>query len=157
MRRTIVLGVLAAALAAAVPMPLQTADASPRATCRPTPGDALGPFYEPNAPRRNKVGTGYVLTGTVRSAATCRAIPRARIELWLAGPDGEYADAYRATVVATATGGYRFTSHFPPPYSGRPSHIHIRVTARGFRPLVTQHYPKAGRTSARFNLVLRRR
>jgi hypothetical protein len=37
--------------------------------CTPTPADALGPFYLPDAPVRAKVGHGYVLRGTVRSAA----------------------------------------------------------------------------------------
>jgi hypothetical protein len=31
------------------------------AACPATPGDALGPFYEPNAPVRSKVGTGHVM------------------------------------------------------------------------------------------------
>jgi len=133
------------------------ANAAPPKTCKPTAADSLGPFYEPNAPVRTNVGAGHVLTGTVRSAATCRVIPRARVELWLAGRDGEYADAFRATVIASRAGAYRFESHFPPPYQGRPSHIHIRVSAPGFRTLVTQYYPAAGRAQGRFELVLRRR
>jgi protocatechuate 3,4-dioxygenase beta subunit len=124
--------------------------------CRPTRADALGPFYEPRAPVRAKVGTGYVLTGRVLAARTCRAIPRARIELWLANPQGQYDDAHRATVFAGRRGGYRFESSKPPSYESRPPHIHIRVSARGFRTLVTQHYPRAGRSSAVFNLVLTR-
>jgi protocatechuate 3,4-dioxygenase beta subunit len=132
---------------------------SPQAAsgCRPTPPDSLGPFYEPGAPVRSKVGNGYVLTGRVLAARTCRAIPRARIELWLANPSGEYDDAHRATVIAGRRGGYRFESNKPPSYQSRPPHIHIRVSARGFRTLVTQHYPRAGRRSAVFNLVLVKR
>jgi protocatechuate 3,4-dioxygenase beta subunit len=42
----------------------------------------------------------------------------------------------------------------PVPYGGRPPHIHIRVTAPGYRELVTQHYPEAGQTKANFDLVL---
>jgi catechol 1,2-dioxygenase len=125
--------------------------------CRPTPPDALGPFYEPGAPVRSKVGTGYVLTGRVLAARTCRAIPRARIEFWLANPQGDYDDAHRATLVAGRRGGYRFESNKPPSYQSRPPHIHIRVSARGYRTLVTQHYPRANRTSAVFNLVLVKR
>jgi catechol 1,2-dioxygenase len=125
--------------------------------CRPTPPDALGPFYVPGAPLRASVGTGYVLSGRVRAARTCRAIPRARIEFWLANADGEYDDAHRATVIAGRRGGYRFTSSKPPAYSSRPPHIHLRVSARGYRTLVTQHYPRANRSSAVFNLVLTRR
>jgi protocatechuate 3,4-dioxygenase beta subunit len=124
--------------------------------CVPTRADALGPFYEAGAPVRSKVGTGYVLSGRVLAARTCRPIARARIELWLANPQGEYDDAHRATMFASTAGRYRFESNRPVAYSARPPHIHLRVTARGFRALVTQHYPRAGRTSAVFNIVLRR-
>lgn len=124
--------------------------------CAPTRADALGPFYEPGAPVRTKVGTGYVLRGSVLTTG-CRAIGRARIELWLANPRGEYDDAHRATVVAARDGRYRFESNRPPSYESRPPHIHVRVSARGYRTLVTQHYPRGTRTSAVFNLVLRRR
>jgi protocatechuate 3,4-dioxygenase beta subunit len=103
------------------------------------------------------VGTGYVLTGRVLAARTCRAILSARIEFWLANPQGQYDDVHRATVFAGRRGGYRFESNKPPSYESRPPHIHIRVSARGFRTLVTQHYPRAGRTRAAFNLVLVRR
>jgi protocatechuate 3,4-dioxygenase beta subunit len=132
---------------------------SPQAAsgCRATPPDSLGPFYEPGAPMRSKVGSGYVLSGRVLAARTCRAIPRARIELWLANPQGEYDDAHRATLIAGRRGGYRFESNKPPSYQSRPPHIHIRVAARGFRTLVTQHYPRTNRSSAVFNLVLVKR
>ncbi|HEX7256102.1 MAG TPA: hypothetical protein VF236_09270 [Gaiellaceae bacterium] len=126
------------------------------ARCAPTRADALGPFYEPGAPIRSKVGTGYVLRGRVLTTR-CRAIPRARIELWLVNRRGQYDDAHRATVVAAREGRYRFQSNRPIAYGGRPPHIHVRVSARGFRTLVTQHYPRAGRASAVFNLVLVRR
>lgn len=122
--------------------------------CEPTREDQLGPFYEPNAPLRTSVGEGYVLNGTVRSAADCSATAGARIEFWLAGPGGRYDDDHRATVLADESGAYRFESNFPPGYSGRPPHIHIRVSAPGYRTLVTQHYPEKGRTEGSFELVL---
>jgi protocatechuate 3,4-dioxygenase beta subunit len=124
--------------------------------CRPTAPDALGPFYEPGAPVRSKVGSGYVLRGRVLSARTCRPIARARIEFWLVNPQGSYDDDHRATVFAGRDGRYRFESNRPIGYQSRPPHIHVRVSKRGFRTLVTQHYPRVGRTSAIFNLVLRR-
>ena len=127
--------------------------AAPR--CAPTRADALGPFYEPGAPVRSRVGTGYVLRGRVLTNG-CRPIRRARVELWLANPRGQYDDAHRATLFAAPDGRYRFTSNRPPAYQGRPPHIHVRVSARGFRTLVTQHYPRSGRTAAVFNLVLAR-
>lgn len=126
-------------------------DAAPR--CAPTRADALGPFYEPGAPVRSKVGTGYVLSGRVLTTG-CRPIRGARIEVWLVNRRGEYDDAHRATLFARADGSYRFQSNRPVGYEGRPPHIHVRVGARRFRTLVTQHYPRAGRTRATFNLVL---
>jgi protocatechuate 3,4-dioxygenase beta subunit len=122
---------------------------------RPTPSDALGPFYKPGAPMRSSVGQGYGLSGRVLSARDGRPLPEAVLELWLAGPDGEYADDYRATLVADAEGRYLFTCHVPVPYAGRPAHIHLRVSAAGHEVLVTQHYPQRGRREAVFELVLR--
>jgi protocatechuate 3,4-dioxygenase beta subunit len=123
-------------------------------TCSPTESDMLGPFYKPGAPERSHVGTGYVLSGTVRSSAECALISGATIELWLAGPDGVYDDDHRATIITDQQGAYRFESSVPPPYYGRPPHIHLRVSAKGFRTLVTQHYREKDRTEARFDIVL---
>jgi hypothetical protein len=128
--------------------------ATPVGGCPPTAADALGPFYTPGAPARNAVGTGYTLTGRVLTAEGCLPVPGARIEAWMAGPDGEYADAYRASFVSGADGAYRFESHAPPAYEGRPPHIHLRVSAPGHAPLVTQHYPAEGADSATMDLVL---
>jgi protocatechuate 3,4-dioxygenase beta subunit len=122
--------------------------------CSPTEPDALGPFYKPDAPVRQSVGSGYLLSGTIKSAADCKAVPNARLEFWLANPSGAYDDGHRATVFSGEKGTYLFESSFPPPYYGRPSHIHIRVSAKGFRTLVTQHYPQAGSKKGIFDLVL---
>ena len=130
--------------------------ASTATACQPTRPDALGPFYEPGAPFRTKVGTGYVLRGRVLTTR-CRPIARARIEFWLVNRRGRYDDAHRATVLARSDGRYRFESNRPIAYEGRPPHIHVRVSARGFRTLVTQHYPRGSRTRAVFDLVLQRR
>lgn len=124
------------------------------ASCPPTQADQLGPFYTPGAPTRAVVGEGYVLEGFVRSSSGCAPIPNAVIEVWQAGPDGEYRDEYRATLMSDGNGFYRFQGPFPPPYSGRPSHIHLRITAPGYRELVTQHYPQQGTTTAAFDLIL---
>ncbi len=122
--------------------------------CQPTPPDSLGPFYESNAPVRSSVGKGYVLTGLVKSAGDCSSIAGVRIEFWLAGPDGKYDGDHRATVFSDESGRYWFESNFPPGYFGRPSHIHIRVSADGYRTLVTQHYPVKGGAEGTFNLVI---
>ena len=114
----------------------------------------LGPFYKSGAPVRSSVGKGYVLTGIVKSAGDCSAIKGARIEFWLVNPEGSYDDDHRATVFSEAAGAYRFESNAPKPYSGRPPHIHIMVSAEGYKTLVTQHYPEKGKTRASFDLVL---
>lgn len=142
----------AASAAALVALTPAAALAAP-STCTPTAGDALGPFYEPDAPVRSRVGVGYVLQGTVRSSADCREIPGARVELWLAGPKG-YDDDHRATVIADAAGRYRFESGPPGRYERRPPHIHVRVEHPGYQTLVTQHYPARGRAEGTFDLVL---
>ncbi len=122
--------------------------------CTPTPHDEIGPFYRPNAPVRSRIGSGYILEGTVRSAATCKPVPGARIEFWQAGPDGNYSDDWRATIYADSRGRYRLTTAPPPPYARRPSHIHILVDMKGYAGLITQHYPKAGKKRARLDLVI---
>ena len=125
-------------------------------SCAPTRSDALGPFYKPNAPVRASVGSGHVLAGAVRSITGCTPIAGARVEFWLAGPNGQYDDDHRATITTDAGGRYGFASNFPPPYSGRPPHIHVRVTADRHQTLVTQYYPSPGETQGTFDLVLTR-
>ena len=124
------------------------------ANCKPTQPDMLGPFYEPGAPVRTSVGSGYVLSGAVLAAAECKPIQDARIEFWLANSRGDYDDAHQATVFADQRGRYRFESNVPVSYSGRPPHIHVRVRAPGYGELITQHYPERGQRKANFDLVL---
>jgi len=122
--------------------------------CPPTPPDADGPFYRPGAPLRNRIGSGYLLDGEVKSARDCAPVRGARIEFWLAGPDGNYDDRWRATVLPRPDGRYYFACHFPGPYGSRPPHIHLRITAPGFQELFTQHYPVPREKHATFDLVL---
>ena len=122
--------------------------------CPPTPPDADGPFYRSNAPVRNIIGSGYGLTGMVKSAVDCTRIGNAKIEIWMAGPDGVYGDAWRATLYSRANGRYYFSSHFPGHYGSRPPHIHLIVNAPGFQELITQHYMQPGQQGAVFDLVL---
>jgi protocatechuate 3,4-dioxygenase beta subunit len=95
-----------------------------------------------------------VLSGFVRSTADCSPIPGARIEFWLAGPDGSFDADHRATVIADASGAYRFESSVPPAYDGDPPHIFVRVSAPTHQPLVTRHYPIAGQTEGTLDLVM---
>ena len=122
--------------------------------CAPTPVDAEGPFYKPGAPLREATGTGLVVSGVVKSAATCEPIKTARVEWWQANPRGEYDQSHRGSLVTGESGTYRFDTDPPPPYAGRPAHIHFKAFAAGYRPLTTQLYPKGGQSAVPFDLVL---
>jgi protocatechuate 3,4-dioxygenase beta subunit len=126
----------------------------PAKNCEPTPTDYLGPYYKPNAPVRSSVGKGYNLRGMVLSSKDCTPITNARIELWLTGPNGLYDDDHRATIFSDDNGKYSFESNFPRGYYGRPPHIHIRISAAGFRLLTTQHYSSRNQATAEFDIVL---
>ncbi|MGA2763833.1 MAG: intradiol ring-cleavage dioxygenase [Spirochaetia bacterium] len=123
------------------------------AECTATDGEHLDANYKPEAPMRSSVGSGYVLTGTVRASGDCKPIPGATVELWLAGPGG-YGDNYTGTVVADKAGHYRFQSPFPSPSTGRPPHIHMRIAADGFLPIQTECFPRTGTATGVFDIVL---
>ena len=142
-----------AATAMAIGLALGPA-ASAQAPCAPTRADMEGPFYTPNAQRREVNGRGFVIAGTVKSAPSCAPLDGARVEWWQANPAGTYDDAHRGSLLAGKDGAYRFETDFPPPYSGRPSHVHFKVFAPGHRTLTTQLYPKPGQSQAAFDLVL---
>lgn len=134
--------------------PIATSANATTYQCEPTPADEVGPLYKPNAPVRNRVGTGYMLFGTVKSAMDCQPLPRAKIEIWLAGPMGHYGDAWRATLFTNENGTYHFQSHVPPSYGTGRAHIHIQASIDGFQTLATQHYPAEAAGEALVDLVL---
>jgi protocatechuate 3,4-dioxygenase beta subunit len=74
-----------------------------------------------------------------------------RVELWLRGPDGQYDDVHRGTVITDGNGRYRFESNFP---GGGAPHIHVRVAAPGYRPLATVYFPRSGAVAGVLDLVL---
>jgi len=152
--KVIVLGLCLVAQMAVANPPMTAGTAAVEGyRCTPTQEDEMGPFYRPNAPLRSKIGTGYLLTGTVRSARDCTPLSHALIEFWQAGSDSRYDDNHRAAIITGESGAYQFETTAPPPYFKRPAHIHIRVEAAGFQVLVTQHYIQ-GKLGAHFDLIL---
>jgi protocatechuate 3,4-dioxygenase beta subunit len=133
---------------------LSGAPVGAQGSCPPTRADMLGPFYKPDAPVRSRTGDGLVVSGTVRSAATCAPLPGARIEWWSADTRGEYQDSLRATQTADSDGRYRYETVFPGLYPGRPAHLHVRLSAPGHRVLVTQVYPKPNDRDIKLDFVL---
>jgi len=123
------------------------------AKCALTPSGGSDPFYKPNAPVRSSVGSGFVLTGVVRSGIDCAPIRGARVELWLRGPDGRYDDAHRATVITDAEGRYRLQSNVPGGGGFQP-HIHLRVAVTGFRTLETIYMLPPGSGGGALDLIL---
>jgi protocatechuate 3,4-dioxygenase beta subunit len=114
----------------------------------PTPADVEGPFYKAGASLRgNFVEVGstaekMLLTGVVRSA-DCKPLANVSLDFWHADDKGEYDTAgyrYRGIVTTDFLGRYRLETNMPPPYSGRPRHIHVKVQRIGGRALTTQLY-----------------
>ena len=122
--------------------------------CNTTTKDILGPYYREGAPQRNSMringATGHNLKieGIVKDAG-CNSIENAKVEVWHASHEGEYDNdssdfRYRAQVFTPVNGSYYFDTILPGKYLNgadyRPSHIHFRVTADGYKELVSQVY-----------------
>ena len=114
----------------------------------PTPADIEGPFYKAGAPlRTNFIDAGstaekMLLTGVVRSA-DCKPLANVSLDFWHADDQGGYDQAgyrYRGIVTTDALGRYRLETNLPPPYSGRPRHIHVKLQRIGAPVLTTQLY-----------------
>jgi protocatechuate 3,4-dioxygenase beta subunit len=132
-------------------------------TCgAPTPADMEGPFYKAGAPLRSTLveagstAEKMVLTGTVRSA-DCKPLANVSLDFWHADDKGEYDNAgfrYRGIVTTDALGRYRLETNLPPPYSGRPRHIHVKLQRIGARALTTQlYFPGEARDAPRALVV----
>ena len=115
---------------------------------RATPSDMEGPFYKAGAPARASLAEPgskaekMVLTGVVRSA-DCKPLAGVTLDFWHAEPSGDYDNQgyrYRGVVTTDAEGRYQLETNLPPPYSGRPRHIHVRLQRPGGKTLITQLY-----------------
>lgn len=117
--------------------------------------DILGPFYKADAPLREDI----VPSGTAEAPLMIRGkvfgdcdteLKDAMVEIWNADAEGEYDDSnafrFRGRYRTDEDGVYRFKTIIPGRYLNgatyRPSHIHFRITAPGYRELVSQVYFK---------------
>ena len=114
----------------------------------PTPEDVEGPFYKAGAPARASLAEPgskaekLVLTGAVRWA-DCKPLASVMLDFWHADARGEYDNGgyrYRGVVATDAQGRYRLETNLPPPYSGRPRHIHVKLQRPGEKIFTTQLY-----------------
>jgi protocatechuate 3,4-dioxygenase beta subunit len=133
-------------LAALLSLPLAALGQAPCGA--PTPGDMEGPFYKAGAPERASLAEPgakaekLLLTGVVRSA-DCKPLAGVRLDFWHADPQGDYDNQgyrYRGVVTTDAEGRYRLETNLPPPYMGRPRHIHVKLRRPGGEVLTTQLY-----------------
>jgi len=79
--------------------------------------------YIPDAPERDSLGSGFVITGLVRSADGCDPLPDVRVQVWLATETGGEQDN-RASVRTDAEGRYRIETAPTIPQFGEPN-IHV--------------------------------
>jgi len=129
----------------------------------PTPADMEGPFYKAGAPARGSLAEPgskaekLVLLGVVRSA-DCKPIAGAVLDVWHADARGDYDNAgyrYRGVVTSDAQGRYQLETILPPPYMGRPRHIHVKIQRPGGRVLTTQLYFPGEARNANAALVVK--
>jgi len=131
------------------------------ATCAPTEDNPQGPFYLAGAPFRADIAPGgepgerLVVGGRILSAAGCRPLADAVVDVWqanaagtyygLEGPAGDGGWQLRGRALTGNDGAYHFETILPgryplSPRQLRPRHIHYLVAAPGHRPVVTQLY-----------------
>jgi protocatechuate 3,4-dioxygenase beta subunit len=66
-----------------------------------------------------------------------------KLDFWHADDKGEYdnrGNRYRGLIVTDAQGRYQLETNLPPPYMGRPRHIHVKAQRPGGAVLTTQLY-----------------
>ena len=107
---------------AAVPEPRQEDRAGRR--CKATASNPGGTNnYIPDAPERGSLGSGFLITGLVRSADGCRPLDGVRVQVWLATETGGEQDN-RASVRTGSDGRYRIETDPTVPQFGEPN-IHV--------------------------------
>jgi protocatechuate 3,4-dioxygenase beta subunit len=124
-----------------------TSLATPFRSCKPTFDDGVSPSYKPDAPERTVVGQGHILTGFVRSSVNCEPIGEAKLEFWPEEGELGHPDSSRATFFTDQQGYYRFECN-------PPEHIHMRISAPGYRTIGVNSYHPEGQAEGIFDIVL---
>ena len=95
-----------------------------RRSCKATQSNPGGTNnYISDAPERDSLGSGFVITGIVRSADGCRPLDGVRVQVWLATRTGGEQDN-RASVRTGSSGRYRIETAPTVPQFGEPN-IHV--------------------------------
>lgn len=135
-------------------LPSPTSSPSPEPTLIPCSGvptspNQEGPFYKAGSPERKSLiedgmaGTPILIIGRVFDQ-DCNPLSNIKVDFWLANVDGEYDNVgytLRGHQFTDDNGFYSIESIEPTPYTGRPSHIHVKLFApNGKELLTTQMY-----------------
>ncbi|MBW3607695.1 MAG: hypothetical protein KY463_04970 [Actinobacteria bacterium] len=127
----------------------------PPRRCKPTQSNPGGTNnYIPNAPERDSLGSGFVITGLVRSAAGCRPLKGVRIQVWLATETGGEQDN-RASVRTGSDGRYRIETDPTVPQFGEPN-IHVAYDDDEYRSVFIRRVVDLDDERAVVNLTLAR-
>lgn len=122
-----------------------------------TTNDILGPFYRPNAPKRQDLTTNNIagskidLKGIVYGSDCKTPLKNALVEIWQCDVEGNYDNTsqefkLRGSWNTNENGEYSFKTILPGKYLNgklyRPAHIHFRVTEQNSKELISQIYFK---------------
>jgi len=110
--------------------------------------------YIPEAPERDSLGSGFVITGLVRSAAGCRPLEGVRVQVWLATQTGGEQDN-RASVRTGSDGRYRIETDPTVPQFGEPN-IHVGYDDDAYREVFIRRVVDLDDERAVVNLTLAR-
>ncbi len=142
---------------AAAPPAQETPDAEKPAApnCEATQSNPGGTNnYIPEAPERDSLGSGFVITGLVRSAAGCRPLEGVRVQVWLATQTGGEQDN-RASVRTGSDGRYRIETDPTVPQFGEPN-IHVGYDDDAYREVFIRRVVDLDDERAVVNLTLAR-
>jgi len=130
----------AAPTATLLPEPTATLLPEPTATAIP----CSGVLTSPNQERTSLIDAGMpgvpiLIIGRVFDQ-DCNPMAGAKLDFWLADVNGEYDNVgytLRGHLFTDENGHFALESIEPTPYTGRPSHIHVKVFAPDGRELLT--------------------
>lgn len=131
-----------------------------------TSKDMLGPFFRANAPLRtdltypdNKSEMPIIVRGQVFGADCKTPLSNIEIDVWHCDHKKKYdmkSDAFRCRgkMRTDINGAYQFKTFVPPPYGGRPKHIHYLIhEVETYQELATQLYFKGDNRIKKGNWV----
>lgn len=141
---------LGAGLTAGLMSPAQAAGLKPTQTMRGGSNN-----YRPNAPLVERLGTGFIVSGTVLRAGSGAPVANTRIQIWAATTlGGEREPRNHGSVLTDTNGTYRLEMEQIVPNFGQP-HAHLAYDDGAYKTLFLRPVmPSAQDTSLTVDFVL---